>query len=719
MNYVRGKFRKIIFENNTGFKIGLFKVLETDCKSIKVNKTITYTGYFNEINDQDIYILNGDYVKNANYGYQLNVVNYEKTMPTEKEAIIEFLTSSFVKGCGKSTANKIYDLFKEDTINKIKENKNNLLLIDGLTDKKIDSIYNSVLKYFENDQIILELKNMGFTVKETMDLVKLFGNKIIDIINDNIYELALYVPFKKLDTIFLNNNDKENIKRVRACIIETIKYLSFETGDIYLYKDEIIEGINRLYLIESNIDNEINYLYNKGKITIVGDKIYLRDDYLDEMYIAKTIKQLINNNKQEITSDKIISKTEKELGIKYNEEQKNAIISSLNNNISVITGGPGTGKTTIIKGIIKSYCLYNKVNEKELSKYVLLLAPTGKASKRMSSATSYPASTIHRFLKWDKISNTFNVNESCKEHYSLIIVDEVSMVDNHLMASLLRGLSLSGAKIVFVGDEFQLPSVGPGLVLNDLIETNIPHIRLEYIYRQSDKSYIPMVAKNIKDYSNEIVPNGDDFCFIECSDRDIKPLIIQLLDKMKSKNILDSKIQILAPMYKGENGIDNINVLLQDYFNPLESQNQINFGEIVYREGDKVLNLVNDLDNNIFNGDTGFIDKFYYDGKKLQIIIDYDGNKVLYNKEDLINITHAYAITIHKAQGSEFDYVIMPISLAYRRMLYNKLLYTGVSRAKKSLIIIGSKEAYMMAVNNNYSFKRKTTLSENIMNYNL
>ena len=293
------------------------------------------------------------------------------------------------------------------------------------------------------------------------------------------------------------------------------------------------------------------------------------------------------------------------------------------------------------------------------------------------------------------------------------------MVDNHLMASLLRGLSLNGAKIVFVGDEFQLPSVGPGLVLNDLIETNIPHIRLEYIYRQSDKSYIPMVAKNIKDYSNLLVPNGDDFCFIECSDRDIKPLIIQLLDKMKSKNILDSKIQILAPMYKGENGIDNINVLLQDYFNPLESQNQINFGEIVYREGDKVLNLVNDLDNNIFNGDTGFIDEFYYDGKKLHIIIDYDGNKVLYNKEDLVNITHAYAITIHKAQGSEFDYVIMPISLAYRRMLYNKLLYTGVSRAKKALIIIGSKEAYMMAVNNNYSFKRKTTLSENIMNYNL
>lgn len=719
MNYVRGKFRKIIFENESGFKIGLFKVIETDSEDIRVNKTITYTGTFNEINENDIYILNGNYVKNNNYGYQLNVVNYEKTLPTEKEAVIDFLTSSFVKGCGKSTANKIYDLFKEDAINKIKENKNNLLLIDGLSEKKIDSIYESVMKYFENDQIIIELKNMGFTIKETMDLVKRFGNKILDKINNNIYDLAEFIPFKKLDSIFLVNHDKNDKNRVKACIIESIKYMSFESGDIYFYKEEIVLGIRRLFDIEINIDDDINYLYNRGLISIKDDKIYLKEDYLDEMFIAKSVRSLLNNKNKDVMNDKIIKNVEKELEIKYNNEQKEAIISSLSNNISIITGGPGTGKTTIIKGIIKSYCKINKINEKEIEKYVLLLAPTGKAAKRMSSATNLGASTIHRFLKWDKNSNTFGVNEYSKEHFGLIIVDEVSMVDNHLMASLFKGLGLNGAKIVLVGDEFQLPSVGPGLVLNDLINTNIPHIRLEYIYRQSDKSYIPMVAKNIKDYSNEIVPNGDDFCFIECSDRDIKSLILKLLDKMKNKNILDSKIQVLAPMYKGENGIDNINVLLQDYFNPLNSQNQINFGEIVYREGDKVLNLVNDLESNIFNGDTGFIDEIFYDGKKYNIVIDYDGNKVLYKKEDLVNIIHAYAITIHKAQGSEFDYVIMPISLAYRRMLYNKLLYTGVSRAKKSLIIIGSKEAYMMAVNNNYSFKRKTTLTENIMNYNL
>ena len=335
----------------------------------------------------------------------------------------------------------------------------------------------------------------------------------------------------------------------------------------------------------------------------------------------------------------------------------------------------------------------------------------------MSDSTGYQASTIHRFLKWDKENNVFNINELNSVHYNLIIVDESSMIDNHLMASLFRGLDIFNTQIVLVGDEYQLPSVGPGLVLNDIINTNIPHIRLEKIYRQSDKSYIPTVAKNIKDKVMDIVPSGDDFSFISCDNLNIKSIIIKLLDKMQEKGIDVKNVQVLAPMYKGENGIDNLNILLQEYFNPVvNKKDELKVGPITYRVGDKMLNLVNDVDNNIFNGDIGYICEVNANSKKDILSIDYDGNIVDYKREDLISISHAYAITIHKSQGSEFDYVIMPISLSYNRMLYNKLLYTGVSRAKKSLILVGSKEAYLKAINNDYSFKRKTTLNELIMN---
>lgn len=719
MNYIKGKFKQIIFESSSGYRVGLFRVSETDSAEIPVNKSITYTGYFTNTNELDNYKLYGKYIYHDRYGYQFSTESFEKIVPEGKDAIIDFLSSPFVKGCGLATAKRIYDMFGDDTLNKIKENKNNLELVSSISNRRIELIYNSVCKYFDNDKIIIELKSLGFTVKETMTLINEFGNKIIKIIENNIYDLVDYVSFKKLDEIFLNNNSIDDSRRVKACIIETIKCLTFENGDIYLYKEEIVSGLSSMYGINIDISKYLQYLFNSGAIAIINDKIYLKKDYQDEVYIANSVKKLLSRKKENIDVSKFIKKLEKQFNIKYNSDQKKSIITSLTNNLSIITGGPGTGKTTIIKGIIKTYSMINKIDDEKVNDYVLLLAPTGKASKRMSEATGYGASTIHRFLKWDKDGNTFGVNEDNQEHYNLIIIDEASMVDNYLMASLFRGLRLGNSTVVLVGDEYQLPSVRPGLILNDLISTDIPHIRLEQIYRQSDKSYIPMVAKSIKEKDINIVINGDDFCFIECDNKDIKGVIIQLLDKMGSKGITNNKIQILAPMYRGENGIDNLNILLQNYFNPEDKlKSEIKIGPIIYRVGDKVINLVNDLDNNIFNGDTGFIHSIEKVGKSEIITIDYDKNYVEYKREELNNVTHSYAITIHKAQGSEFEYIIMPISLSYSRMLYNKLLYTGVSRARKSLIIVGSKEAYKNAILNEYSFSRKTSLKEQIMNNN-
>ena len=719
MNYIKGKYKSSIFKSDTGYNVGLFKVIESDDKDIPLNKTITFTGYFAELNKDDLYVLYGDYVFHDRYGYQFQAKNYEKVEPKGKDAIIEFLTSSFVKGCGEATAIKIFNTFGDKSLEKIKENKNNLLLVEGLSDKKAISIYNSVIKYFASDKIILELKNMGFSIKETMNLINLYGDGISSIIDNNVYQLIDLIDFKKLDDIFLQTNDEEDPRRIEACIINAMKNLTFNSGDLYLDKIEIIEYLVANYHINVDINEYLIKLYNNKEIMIQSEDYYLMSDYLDELNNAKTIADLLKKEIHPINNfAKVIKDCEKDLHITYNNEQIEAIKMGLENNISIITGGPGTGKTTMIKGIIMVYANINKLNSRGILENIILLAPTGRASKRMSETCNIGASTIHRFLKWDKESNTFGVNEFNKIHYNLIIIDETSMIDNHLLSSLFKGID-ANTQIIFVGDEYQLPSVGPGLILNDMIKADLPHIKLETIYRQSNNSYIPLLAKDIKETNIDegFLTKRDDYSFITCDSHEIKTILIEIIDKYLKKKMDINKIQVLAPMYKGENGIDNLNIILQQKLNPKSSKKiEVVIGPITYRVGDKILNLVNDVDQNIYNGDIGYIKDINFKSKKDFIVIDYDGNEVSYKRENIQSFTHAYAITIHKSQGSEFDHVIMPMTLNYSRMLYNKLLYTGVSRAKKSLILIGSIEAFSRSVNNNYSYIRKTSLAVKIQN---
>ena len=720
MSYIKGKYKQAIFESDTGYKVGLFRVLETDDEDVGVNKTITFTGYFGLLNKEDMYMFHGDVIYHDRYGMQFNVREYEKVVPEGKDAIIDFLTSSFVKGCGEVLARKIYKTFGDETLAKIKENKENLFLVDKMTEKKADSIYKSVVKYFESDKEIVALKEMGFTVKETMELMNNYGKRVLELIDKNIYVLRDYIDFAKLDSIFLNNkNSPEDDRRVDAAIIKVMKDLTFSLGDIYLDKIEIVEELGSKYNIFKNIDDNLKRLAKKREIMIVNEDYYLMEDYLDELNNGVSIAQLMSLDKKKISKfNDLIKLTESELGITYNKEQKDAIKSALTNNISIITGGPGTGKTTIIKGIIRLYSIYKKISYESVTREVCLLAPTGRASKRMSETCGIGASTIHRFLKWDKESNTFAVNELNKVHYNMFIIDETSMLDNHLLSSFFKGIDIN-TKIIFVGDEYQLPSVGPGLILSDMINAGVPHIKLDTIYRQSENSYIPVLAKDIKDVNVKegYLEKKDDYNFITCDSKEIKNVLVQIARKMQEKKINLSNLQVLAPMYKGENGIDNLNIVLQDLINPKDKhKNELKVGPITYREGDKILNLVNDIDNNIYNGDIGYIKSIDVNSKKEPIVIDYYNNEVSYKRENFNQITHAYAISIHKSQGSEFMHVIMPITKGYSRMLYNKLLYTGVSRAKKSLVLIGDKEAFIKCAYNNYSLVRKTNLKNKIVN---
>ena len=721
MNYIKGKFKQSIFKSDTGYNVGLFKISETDDPEMEnfIKKTITFTGYFDTLNNEDAYILYGSLVYHDRYGYQYSVASYEKVLPTGKDAIIEFLTSSLIKGCGEKTAIKIVEILGDNAIEKIKDNVNNLDLIPKLSETKKKSIYNSILKYYESNETIIKLKEYGFSIKDSLKLINIYGNGILNIVENNIYSLINDIDFKTLDRIYLSIYKETTNLRILACIVETMKRITFNTGDTYSYKEDIIRALNDEFNIKISSDEYFSMLSNEYKIVIDDDKYYLKEYYDAEIDIVNRLKEIkLSPIHLEKNLDKKIKDLESSLDITYNTEQKNAIKSIFHDNIVIITGGPGTGKTTIIKGIINLYKNVYKYSDDALNMKLALIAPTGRASKRMSETTGYGSSTIHRYLKWNKDNNTFGINEFNKTNEELIIVDETSMIDTVLFDSLLKGIR-KNIKLVLVGDEHQLPSVSPGLILNDLINSNkFNHIKLNNIYRQSKNSYIPVLAseiknKNVTDYLNK----KDDYNFIECNTRSIKDLIVDIANKSINKGLDENNIQILAPMYKGEIGIDNLNVILQNIFNPHSNHlKEVVIGPIIYRVNDKVLNLVNDVDKGIYNGDIGFIYDIDINSKSDFIKVNFDNNIVSFKKEELSSIKHAYAITIHKAQGSEFDHVIMPISKTYNKMLYNKLIYTGVSRAKKSLIIIGSSEAFIYSVNNDYSEIRKTNLKELVMN---
>ena len=727
MECIKGKFKQMIFESDNGYKVGLFRIKEAS-KGMKdfENKIITFTGYFAMINNEDYYDLTGNYIFNERYGNQFQVSSYEREEPKGKDAVIDFLSSSLVKGCGEKTAISIVDVLGEDALTLIKNDYQELLKVPGISEVKARRIYNSIVKYQSTDEIIVNLKKLGFTINEALAILNKWGESSLEIVNKDIYSLIDIIDFNKLDKVFLGMKEADSHERVLACIIESFKSLSFKNGDTYLYEEEIFSNLRnefKIFITEDELDTYLDELIRKKEIIVKDKYLFLKEYYDEEEDIALNLELIARHSKTKVDNfTALIAGIEEEDKVKYNTDQKKAIKNALTNRISIITGGPGTGKTTIINSIVKLYIRIHNLNYKDIINEIALLAPTGRAAKKLSDSTGLGAMTIHRYLKWNKEKNEFQINEYNKNYHKLIIVDETSMIDTYLFDSLLKGIG-HNITLVLVGDANQLPSVGPGLILNDLIDSDMfTHTTLEQIYRQSENSYIPILAKEIKEHNlrEGFDMQTDDYNFMIASGLAIKEMIRKICIMSREKGLTEEDIQILAPMYKGENGIDNLNVLLQEIFNPKDkNKKEIKVGDVIYREHDKVLQLVNDPDNNIFNGDIGYISSIgtIMNPKKKEVFtIDFDGNEVIYGREDLINIKHAYAITIHKSQGSEFAHVIMPISKSYYKMLYNKLIYTGVSRAKKSLVIIGERESFAMATNNDYSTNRKTYLKTQLVN---
>ncbi|MDF2789503.1 MAG: hypothetical protein K0S80_2601, partial [Neobacillus sp.] len=528
--------------------------------------------------------------------------------------------------------------------------------------------------------------------------------------------------------------------RIKAACLYSMENESMQTGHVYVHAEDLLIQVKNL--LEENkrdqieftdISTEIVKLEEEGKLVGEEKRVYLPSLYFAEKGLVTNIKKILEQTqyKDQFPESEFLlalGNLEERLNVQYAPTQREAIQTALMSPMLILTGGPGTGKTTVIKGIVELYAELHGCSLEPKDYHAkgepfpfLLAAPTGRAAKRMSESTGLPAVTIHRLLGLNG-TESFDHDDSSPLEGKILIVDETSMLDIWLANQLFKALP-DHIQVILVGDEDQLPSVGPGQVLKDLLRSEVvPTVRLTDIYRQAEGSSIIELAHDIKKgyLPTNVTLKQPDRSFIKCSTPQIPQVIEKVALNAKSKGYSAKDIQVLAPMYRGPAGIDRLNVLLQEIFNPNPggTRKEIAFGDVKYRIGDKVLQLVNQPESNVFNGDIGEIISIIYakenTEKQDMVYISFEGNEVEYTRQDLNQITHAYCCSVHKSQGSEFPIVILPITRSYFRMLRRNLIYTAITRAKQSLILCGEEEALRMGVERADEQSRQTTLSQKL-----
>lgn len=729
MEIIKGKILEIIFQNeDNGYTIANI--------IIKESGQTTVQGCMPTIQPGEEMEFHGQWVYKENYGRQFKVESFIPLIPDSKDGIISYLSSGIVKGIGEKMAEKIVSKFGVTSLEVIEKTPQRLMEIEGIGPKKLKSILESYEEGRELRSLMVKLLPYSITPNQCMRIYKKFKDKSLDTVFNNPYKLAEEIRgigFKTADKIGSQFGiPKDSPDRIREGILYILSE-SLQEGHVYLPKNELIERSSKLLVLrDENIEAEIQGMAIQGKINVEGQgeqRIYLLTYYMAENQSASRVIEIVQREIEDLSVDleEKLEEIEESHGLKLAENQREAVRQSLKNPMMILTGGPGTGKTTTIKAIIEIF--------KTLKKKVELAAPTGRAAKRMTEATKMEAKTIHRLLEvgyvGDDDSNFYNKDEENPIDADVVILDEVSMVDINLFHNLMEAIGRN-TRLILVGDKDQLPSVGAGNVLGDLISSKVVQVvELNEIFRQAQESMIIVNAHRINKGEMPLLNQKDkDFFFLEENKKENFANYISVLckERLSTYYDLDPKkdMQILGPMRRGETGVQSLNIVLQEALNPPSTyKKEHKFGNRIFRVGDKVMQIRNNYQKTwklessgeegegVFNGDIGFIDFLDTREKKLHVLYEED-KRVIYEFSELEELEHCFATTIHKSQGSEFPVVVMPITWAPPMLLNRNLLYTGITRASKLVVLVGEKRYLEMMVKNQRAQNRYSNLGEKL-----
>lgn len=705
MQKLRCVVERITYQNpENGYSVMRVKVKGYD-------ELVTLVGNLLEVPAGSVLLCEGDWKVDKRYGSQFVAQTWEEVMPATLYGIEKYLGSGLVKGIGPKFAQLIVNYFGLDTIEIIETDIKRLYEVPGIGQKRVEKIAESWEKQKDIKNVMLFLQGYGVSTAYAAKIYRQYGKESIDTVKTNPYKLAddiWGIGFKTADTIASKMGyEKNDLRRLKSGVTYTLSHMA-EEGNVYAEEEQLVKSaIELLDADETPVRQAISEMLQSEDLIADAEAIYMPPFYYAEAGTANRLNKLmdcVEGSLFNIIPD--ISVISKQTGVEYDEVQAEAIREAVSSKVMVLTGGPGTGKTTTTQGIIAAL--------KAMGLRILLAAPTGRAAKRMSEATAMEAKTIHRLLEYNP-KDGYKRNDDNPLEGDALIVDECSMIDLLLMNNLMKAIP-AGMRLVLVGDIDQLPSVGAGNVLRDIIDSKrIPVIRLTRIFRQAQESRIVMSAHAINKGVFPDTSNGKntDFFFIQQEDPEQAVDTIVKLVKERLPNAYKrptSDIQVLTPMQRGVVGAANLNMALQTVLNP--GQVSLNRSGYSFRQGDRVMQLRNNYDKEVFNGDLGYIERVDMEDRTL--FVCFDGRTVEYDVSELDELTLAYATTIHKSQGSEYPIVVMPVLMTHYVMLQRNLIYTGITRAKKICVLVGTKKALSFAIRNLSVLKRNTKLKERL-----